>query len=189
MYVYIITPCSRPQNLHTIAESINIGYDEYQWIVVHDADELPSADLLPGNALHVPKKVQGSRDGNGQRNLALDLMRESYSEEKADYWIYFNDDDTAIHPDLFETIRQHTDADFIHFMQNDKEGQLRLNGEIIKVESIDTHNFIFKAKLLGDTNWIINRRAADGYFAEDIYKKAQHPLYIPKVLSVYNLLR
>ena len=189
MFAYIITPCSRPQNLHTIARSINLPRHEYEWIVVHDADELPSTDLLPDNAVHIAKRVHGSTVGHGQRNVALDLIRESYSKEKSDYWIYFNDDDTVIHSDLFETIRQHSDADFIHFMQNKKDGTQNLRGYLVMVNHIDSHNFIFRAKLLGDTNWIINQYNADGYFAQNIYKKAQHPLYIPQVLSVYNALR
>ena len=49
MYLNIITPCSRPENLHKIAESINIPKDNYRWIVVCDLDELPNANLIPQN--------------------------------------------------------------------------------------------------------------------------------------------
>jgi len=189
MFVYIITPCSRPENLHAIAKSINIPVDEYQWIVVHDADELPSANLLPNNAVHIAKKVDGSIMGNGQRNKALDMIHNNYCEEYADRWIYFNDDDTIIHSNLFDVVKQHQGADFIHFMQHDKEGHIRLNGDVIRAEHTDTHNFIFKASLLGDTRWVLRKHTADGIFAEQMFRKASNRLYIPQVLSVYNVLR
>ena len=45
----IITPCSRPENLHIISQSINIPKDNYRWIVIYDGISLPSADLIPEN--------------------------------------------------------------------------------------------------------------------------------------------
>ena len=184
MYINIITPCSRPENLHDIAESIIIPKEQYQWLVVYDADTMPDIKLLPTNAIHTVKKVEGSISGNGQRNRALDIINTDN-----DSWIYFNDDDTIIHPDLFQTIAQYQDKDFIHFQQANKDGTIRLYSNVIEVEQIDSHNFIFKAKLLGDTKWQLDKYDADGYFAKEIYAKSTAPLYIEKVLSTYNCLR
>jgi NDP-sugar pyrophosphorylase family protein len=47
MFINIITPCSRPQNLETISKSINISRDNYRWIVVFDALEVP--ENIPNN--------------------------------------------------------------------------------------------------------------------------------------------
>lgn len=184
MYINIITPCSRPENLHIIAQSINLPQDQYQWTVIHDADKLPDTSLLPTNAIHIVKKVEGSVTGHGQRNVALELINNN-----PDSWIYQNDDDTIIHPDLFQTIAQYQDKDFIHFQQANKDGTIRLYSNVIEVEQIDSHNFIFKAKLLGDTKWQLDKYDADGYFAKEIYAKSTAPLYIEKVLSTYNCLR
>ena len=184
MYINIITPCSRPENLHIIAQSINLPQDQYQWTVIHDADKLPYTSLLPTNAIHTVKKVEVSISGNGQRNRALDIIKTDN-----DSWIYFNDDDTIIHPDLFQTIAQYQDKDFIHFQQENKDHSVRLKSNVIEVGQIDSHNFIFKAKLLGDTKWQLDKYDADGYFAKEIYAKSTAPLYIEKVLSTYNCLR
>ena len=68
MFLNIITPCSRPKNLYLIAESINIPKENYRWIVVFDADEIP--DEIPDICEPYTVKVIGSISGNAQRNLA-----------------------------------------------------------------------------------------------------------------------
>jgi hypothetical protein len=184
MYINIITPCIRPENLHDIAKSIIIPKEQYQWLVVHDADTMPDIKLLPTNAIHTVKKVEGSISGNGQRNRALDIINTDN-----DSWIYFNDDDTAIQPELFQIIEQNQDKDFIHFQQAYKTGEIRLNTNIVEVTHIDSHNFIFKAKLLENTRWKLGDYCADGYFAKEIYLKAKNSIYIEKILSIHNSLR
>jgi hypothetical protein len=177
MYLNIITPCSRPENLNKIAESINIPRESYRWIVVFDNDIVLDA---PDNCESYASRVEGSMVGSGQRNYAIDLVKEG--------WIYFNDDDTTIHPDLWENIKD-VNADLIHFMQNSKDGSLRLSGKNVRLNEIDSHNFIVKNDIVEDERWVLNRYDADGVFAETLYKKASTKLYIPKVLSVYNSLR
>jgi len=185
MYLYIITPCSRPENLHTIAYSINIPKENYSWIVVHDSLEIPDKKLLPYNSLHIASKVEGSVVGHGQRNIGLDLVPRT--EEN---WIYFNDDDTIIYQDLWDNIQgKGADYDFIHFHQENKDHSIRLDSGLVELCHMDSHNFIFKASLLGNTKFIISDYCADGYFAKEIYEKAKSPLYIEKVLSTYNALR
>ena len=177
MFLNIITPCSRPENLYKIAESINIPKENYRWIVVFDNDVLLDA---PDNCESYAIKVSKSIVGNGQRNFALDLIKDGY--------VYFNDDDTLIHSELWENIKD-LNIDLIHFMQSDKNGNLRLSGERVKLNEIDSHNFIVNKNIIGTDRWIINRYDADGMFAENLYKKASTKLYIPKVLSIYNSLR
>ena len=90
MFLNIITPCSRPHNLQKIYESINIPKENYRWIIVFDAKDIP--DNIP-NCEPYAIKVENSIVGNGQRNYALNLIKTG--------WIYFNDDDTTIHPKLW----------------------------------------------------------------------------------------
>lgn len=176
----IITPCSRPQNLLKISESINIPKENYRWIVVFDSENPPNKDLIPDNCeiyCHINKL---SSSGNAQRNYALDLIDDGY--------VYFNDDDTIIHPRLWENIKN-LNEDFISFKQLDKFGRPKMNGTDIRVGGIDTHQYIVKKEIIGDGKWINHLYEADGHFAVDCYKKSKTKKWIDDYLSIYNLLR
>lgn len=180
MFLNIITPCSRPENLHIISETINIPKENYRWIVVFDMDELPKKELIPLNCEPHLYREKGSVVGHAQRNYALSIINDGY--------IYFNDDDTSVHPELWETIKN-CDSDFISFIQLNKNGTIRLLGKVIQVNHIDSHNFIVSKNIVGNTKFIIDRYDADGYFAKECYEKSINKIYIDKVLSIYNSLR
>jgi hypothetical protein len=180
MFLNIITPCSRPENLHTISKSINIPSLNYRWIVVFDMDNFPDKELIPDNCEIYLHKNHRSVVGHSQRNFAINLVNEGY--------IYFNDDDTTIHPELWENIKN-LDTDFISFSQLDKSGELRLTGDIIKIGNIDSHNFMVNSKIIQNTKFLIEKYDADGYFAEECYNKSSTKTFINKPLSIYNLLR
>jgi hypothetical protein len=182
MFLNIITPCTRPQNLHAIAQSISdtIPRDNYRWIVVFDASEMNITNL-PENAEYYAVRVQDSISGNGQRNYAIDLVQDGH--------VYFNDDDTTIHPDLWSAVSHFDDAEFISFRQVHKNGAHRLEGKYIKVGGIDSHNFIVKHSVIGPTRWILGAYCADGYFASEVYNNSTKIVYVDRVLSVYNSLR
>lgn len=178
MFLNIITPCARPYNLHTIAKSINIPRDSYRWIVVFDANNVP-ADI-PTECEPYALKVIGSIYGNGQRNHAIDKVESGH--------IYFNDDDTIIHPSLWQNV-SHLNVDFISFSQEWKDGNMRLKGDVVKVGNIDSHNFIVSKQCVGDKRWNLHEYEADGLFAQACRRKALSWEFIPKVLSVYNSLK
>ena len=178
MFLNIITPCSRPYNLHEISASINIPKENYRWIVVFDALEIP--EYIPNNCEAYFIKDNNSIYGNAQRNLALDLVTEGH--------VYFNDDDTIIQPTLWDEIKDKDSADFISFKQSNKDNTLRLEGIEIAINYIDSHNFITSLKCI-DTRWVLDRYDADAVFAIECHKNAVETLYIPKVLSVYNSLK
>jgi hypothetical protein len=179
MFLNIITPCSRPQNLDVISKSINIPRDSYRWIVVFDLSEVP--ENIPSNCEAYAIKDVNSTSGNVQRNFALDLVTDGH--------IYFNDDDTIMQPNLWDEIKNKDLQDFISFKQVEKDGSLRLEGKNISVGTIDSHNFVVSNKTIGDIRWVLNRYDADGIFAHDCYNKSNTKLYIPKVLSIYNSLK
>jgi hypothetical protein len=178
MFLNIITPCIRPQNLDIIAKSINIPEDQYRWIVVFDFFDVP--ENIPDNCEAYAVKDSASTSGNAQRNFALDLVTEGH--------VYFNDDDTVLQPTLWDEIKDEY-ADFISFKQSNKDGSLRLEGIEIKPTLIDSHNFIVSTECMSNTRWILDRYDADAFFAMDCYENAKHSLYIPKILSVYNSLK
>jgi hypothetical protein len=177
MYLNIITPSIRPNNLHAIAQSINIPRDSYRWIVVFDLDAVP--DGMPDNAECYAVKDVSSNSGNAQRNYALSLVNSGH--------VYFNDDDTTMHPDLWGEVSGLSN-DFISFMQQSKDGKQRLQGNYIQVGHIDSHNFIVHSDIIEDSRFILNLYEADGYFARECYNKASNPIYLEKVLSIYNSL-
>lgn len=180
MFINIITPCSRPENLHKISESINIPKQNYRWIVVFDSNILPGSNLIPNNCECYLHKDKNSTSGNAQRNFALELIEEGH--------IYMNDDDTLIYPELWGNIKDLTN-DFITFDQLSSNGRIRLKGGDIRVGGIDSHNFIISRELINNTKWIIDRYDADGYFATECYSRCKSPLILNKPLSIYNQLR
>lgn len=180
MLINIITPCSRPENLHTISKGINIPKENYRWIIVFDMVNQPNNELIPDNCEVYCHKNPNSTSGNSQRNFALNLVEGGY--------IYFNDDDTTIHPELWENVKD-LDADFISFPQLNKNGVLRLTGDNINVGHIDSHNFIVSHSILGESRFIIDKYDADGYFAMECYNKTENRIIINKPLSIYNLLQ
>jgi hypothetical protein len=148
--------------------------------VVFDMQELPSSDLIPDNCEVFLHKNPHSTAGHAQRNFTLNLIKEGH--------IYSNDDDTVIYPELWNNIKD-LNNDFISFDQNNKDGSFRIKGDIIKQNHIDNHNFIFSYEILGNSRFIPHEYGGDGIFAAEIYSKAQSPVYIEKVLSIYNALR
>jgi hypothetical protein len=179
MFLNIITPCSRPENLKKIAESINIPRENYRWIVVFDSETLPDKSFIPENCEAYSHKNPASKVGNAQRNFALDLIETGH--------VYFNDDDTLMHPELWENIKN-LDNDFITFFQQFKNGKLRLIGKV-RLAMIDSHNYIASRDLIDNSRWNLNRYDADGLFAIECHKKSKKHIVLEKVLSTYNSLR
>lgn len=180
MFLNIITPCSRPYNLQTIENSINIPKYNYRWLIVFDDHRVPNDIYIPKNAEVFAIKNTNSIVGNAQRNLALDIIDMGH--------IYMNDDDTILHPELWDNIKE-SNHDFISFTQAHTDGKIRIIGDKINVGSIDSHNFIISKNICMDIYWKINLYEADGVFAVECYNRAKTKIFIPKILSIYNYLR
>lgn len=180
MFINIITPCSRPENLHIISKSINIPKENYRWLVIFDLDEYPNKELIPDNCEIFLHRNPLSIAGHSQRNYSLDLINHGF--------VYSNDDDTTLHPELWDTIKD-LRTDFISFPQLNKNGSLRLVGNNIMVGHIDSHNFMVSRSIIGESRFMIDKYDADGYFAMECYNKTENRTFINKPLSIYNLLR
>lgn len=99
--LYIITPCSRPDNLGRVLASLRMDAVT-QWIIVHDSDELTPRLCFDAEnkVVEVAVRVPGSVSGNGQRNAGLDLV-----PAHAQGFVYFLDDDNEVHPGLWDALR------------------------------------------------------------------------------------
>lgn len=183
-FVNIITPCSRPENLLKISKSINIPRENYRWIVVCDSPNIPEKELIPDNCEIYFHQNPRSCSGNAQRNFALSLVDKHIEGG----YIYYNDDDTLMHPDLWETVKD-LDNDLISFSQNNPDGTLRLKGDRMVACHVDSHNFITSCELAKGIEWILDNYGADAGFAQDVFAVSKSYVFIPKVLSVYNCLR
>lgn len=184
MYLNIITPCTRHSNLNAIYESINIPNHQFRWIVVFDAFDSTEIDMssLPDdrNIIYLKHFNGMSASGNSQRNEGLKYVQHGH--------IYFNDDDTTMHPDLWDNIKD-LNNDFIVFDQKYKNGDDRLLGGSVGVGLIDSHNFIVHSDLVTGIYWQINEYSADGIFATACRQKSTSFVHIPKILSIYNSLQ
>ncbi len=177
--INIITPCARPENLKALAQSINMPKAAYKWWVVFDLDpsQVKSSDI-PQYATPLYHRNPKSVVGHAQRNHALDQIKSGY--------VFFLDDDTIIHPDLYITVN-HLPHDFIHFDQAHADGTKRIGGKV-EVNHIDTGSAMATRELIGNTRFRTDLYNADGYFWKAISQKAKSPHYIPKLLSYYNYL-
>jgi hypothetical protein len=178
MFLNIITPCSRPENLFKIYKSINIPKDMYRWIVVFDSDHIPTDNLPPKCEPHIYRHPD-SKVGNAQRNYGMDLVDRG--------WIFFLDDDTLLHQDLWSEIKD-LKHDFIHFGQ-EQNGIFRLTGSKIMVEHLDVGSFVVNKKIVKDHKFPLKVYQSDGIFAMLVSNETTDIKYIPKVLSKYNELK
>lgn len=181
MFLNIITPCIRPNNLKYISESINIPKHQYRWLVIFDGKEKDISQLeIPSNCEYYFYQLDESKVGHGQRNFAINLIQDGH--------VYMNDDDTTIHPLLWENIQLLDQHDFITFQQTDIHGNMRCTCTPIKRKNIDTHCFITSRLLIDKHRWQYNRYGADGAFAIKCKQRAKNYIHLPKVLSIYNSL-
>lgn len=179
MIINIVTPCSRPENLFKISDSINIPRDHYRWVVVFDSHQIPNIQL-PTNAEYYAYKDLKSISGNAQRNYANTLINDGY--------VMIIDDDTILHPDLWEAVKEYN-HDVICWKQANKDGTHRLNAGKLTINNIDSGSFMVKRSIIGEIKWRLNVYGADGFFAEDVAKVSASQKNIDSYLSVYNYLR
>ena len=185
--ITIITPCSRPQNLKEIYQSIN--WDKiHQWIIVHDTTKTRG---IYDQVFNHPKIVEyghmsppGTCSGNSQRNAGLMHVTGGM--------VYFLDDDNIIHPNFWTIVNKFDEDHYYTWDQlrqdmfANKPGGI-MGGEEPRLRKIDTAQYIVPRHMCRP--WQEEPYWADGLFIEDIYErcKDQH-VYLPIVAAYYNCL-
>ncbi len=184
----IITPCSRPENIMKIKNSIDFNFVD-EWIIVYDKTKIENGykqfNLIENSEIN-DKKIKeyvysdGGISGNTQRNYALQNITNE------DTFIYFVDDDNIIHPNFFK---------FFKFVEKNKlytfNNTNKLKGNIVQVGKIDTAMFLIHHNLCKNIFWQPDYYDADGRYIEECYNtndnKNNH-IYVNNDLCYYNKL-
>jgi hypothetical protein len=184
----IITPCSRPENLKALRDSIDMDRID-RWIIVHDTTKsrgvyIPQFDhpkiLEMGHS-----SPPGTCSGNSQRNRGLAKVQHGM--------IYFLDDDNIVHPDFWKIVPLFKEEHFYTFDQQRWDEFVSTPGGIFKgdtprLRKIDTAQYVVDVRMA--RFWKEDDYKADGLFIEDIFLRFnQNHTYIPVVASYYNYLR
>lgn len=177
--IHIITPCSRPNNLAQILDTIPAGCS---WTVVLDSSVADSVNI---NA----KVIRSLHTGNSGNELRNQGMTEILPDQND--WVYFLDDDNLIHPDWFDAVSSHLNDEFdmLAWGQLNKDGGIRLPPPFrIQLNCIDTASFMVKWKALKNYRWETAAYDADGRLAINIASKHKYKT-LDQYLCWYNALR
>jgi len=177
--LYIVTPCSRPQNLQIISESIP---PFAKWIVLHEPSViLPTIHNMV--AIECPKTGFVGADG---RNYFIENFPLT-----DDDWIYSLDDDNIVHPKMISVIPDLLDKDFsiIYWGQLNKNNTIRLVPlDSIMINTIDAASFISKWKFNKHLRYNTDAYNYDGLYAIECSKNGPR-LKLNDYLCYYNYLR
>ena len=177
----IITPCSRPNNLSILKNSIDFDLVN-EWIIVYDGKKIKENPYLFHNEDN-PKIKEYIHSGSGmfgnpQRNYALDNI----SKEKT--YLYFLDDDNIMHANLF---------DFLNVIESKKiytfNQESGLKGNQIEVSKIDTAMMIIDFRLCKNIRWVNDEYTADGLYIQECHESNKNKwIYVNNELCHYNYL-
>lgn len=187
MKLTIITPCTRPENLPRMKPGIDTGRVLYEidWRIVFDTSACHP--VVIDGAIISGVNVDGSHFGNGQRNAGIDATR--------DGWVYFLDDDNAIHPKFFHGITgallTHSDKRAFAFQQGLFErGNRDVSPAETRANHIDMAQVLIRRDLIGDIRFELDPYNADGRFIEAVYQSNPSEwAFIHQTLCYYNALR
>jgi hypothetical protein len=132
--LYIVTPCSRPQNLVTAKTKhptlCNVGCD--------DGCLRPITREQQAHQSHTTQSRTGNA-GHPLRNEFLELYADSFTKED---WVYYLDDDNVLHPKFIEewSNLHSLDCSIVTWGQI---GRLRPTDQP-RVGNIDTACYMFK---------------------------------------------
>jgi hypothetical protein len=179
--IHIITPCTRPENLSAMQQSIP---PECTWTIVLDASvtEMPEGGELKATVYRSPST---GHFGNSNRNFALDHM---YFDDLD--WIYILDDDNIVHPDWYARVSTLNDADLnmVSWGQVWQNNNVRLQPtQNPKVGNTDTSCYMVRGRIMQKLRYELEY-VADGILAERVAQQGGH-LCLYENLGYYNYLR
>jgi hypothetical protein len=174
--LYIVTPCSRPENLRRVKRNIP-AYAT--WVVMMDA----ATNYKGATSASITHYSTRTGDmGNPLRNEFLDLYADSFTKED---WVYFLDDDNTLHPKFLTEWNNLNSLD-CSIVTWGQEGRLRPTDQP-RVGNIDTACYMFKPYDLPNLRFEMTYEA-DGTFAKAASEQGTL-ICVEQYLCYYNALR
>jgi len=172
----IITPCTRPENLTKLKDSIQ--FDKVTlWYIIYDGKKIPFEKRFNHAKIIELNCEDEGISGNPNRNMGLRLINQGL--------VYFLDDDNIVHPQFWEN---QFALGTIYTFDQQRQNHV-LSGNNPTVGNIDIAQYIFDIKLVGTAEFDKDIYEADGLFFEIIYKQNKDKwIYIPEPLCYYNFL-
>ena len=171
--LYIITPCSRPQNLAKMQASIQFDKIE-KWIVVHDSQRSTKSVLSHPQILELFHADPKSKVGNAQKNIAL-----QHIPKVEGALLYVLDDDNEMHPEFWKHEFATDCVTTFDQLRNHRSGHV-MKGPELKDGQIDTAMMVIPS--LFARPWQLDLYASDGRLAEELRKEGVKHVYVNKVL-------
>lgn len=184
--INVITPVSRPENLHEINKNLLSIELPIKWWVVYDRKVKETPLLWGGNQLLI-QTIHSDKTalaGHAHRNTVLDIIDRG--------WVMSLDDDNILPANFAEIWPELEDCKAVVFDQMNKDGSIRLvaHPDKVKLNHVDTAQFMFRREIIGNLRFDENRYDADGVFIERLYELQKSNFkIINKPYSYYNYLR
>ena len=184
----LITSLIRPQNLPRLQTSIEntLGNSiSWHWIVVADGKFVPGFSAIPEvKARLLFRHIPIASYGFLEKNVALDLIEE-------DTWVYFQDDDTEMHPafgELFlKSLTERPDARGMVFGQllPDNTTRIPQPGLDDYVGKIDMCQYVLRRSAIGH-NRFFAAFGCDGEFFNRVYREHRDCFVFRNEIGFYH---
>lgn len=182
----VVTACTRPRNLPYVGRSVDTLREHFDvtWVVVADLDRVP-LDAVRGRRPDVLVGEPGDGAGMAQKNRGL--------REAGPGWVYFLDDDNALHPAFPDAaaaaIAAHPHHRVLVFGQRDRGGGVRLDAGPVRWARIDVGNVLVHTSVVGDARFAAYPGAVgdDFVFVRHIYDRSPEAFaFVNAYCTYYN---
>lgn len=178
--VTIITPCSRPENLPLLCESLEFSFIT-KWLIIYDSSKGYKQPQFKHPKITEFNENRKGISGNTQRNKGLENTRQGF--------IYFLDDDNIIHPNFWKILPEFSKVKVNLFKIEGHPKTESLNLQKPGPSTIDTSMYCIDRELIGSTRWLPHLYSADGVFAAELYSIEPNSLKIfDEKAAYYNYL-
>jgi hypothetical protein len=176
----LLTPCSRPENLERMMQTIQFHLID-KWYIIYDTRHFPFQKRFSHpQIVEMECKDEGSV-GHQIRNMGMNIIHEGL--------LYFLDDDNLIHPSFWNVIANVREGKIYTFDLLYQDGTILLGNKPV-VRCIDTAQYIFDMKLVGNLRFDASLYIGDGVFIESMVEMHKDKWeYIPEVGCYYNRLK
>jgi hypothetical protein len=183
--MYLVTPCSRPENLERIKQSIQFDKIE-KWYIVYDNRRFEFSKRYEGDEQIVEIEcLDEGIAGHQCRNKSLDIILNSSTRG----FVYFVDDDNIIHPNFWNFKFDPGEALAYTFHQQVNSHNVR-TGNLPIPGCIDTAQYVVHTDTIGKNRFISDVYEADGMFINSIVDENMSTWkFINDVGCYYNFLR